>query len=100
MNQHLLGNNDYLRNHPLSRQWLVKNAQSINLEIWLRGIDYACEIKQQKMRIELEKNPLEVLKMGTYVGSCYSLGGQYAHSAAAVALDINKQVLYLRDEHN
>ncbi|NQZ58470.1 MAG: hypothetical protein HRT88_13510, partial [Lentisphaeraceae bacterium] len=48
--------------------------------------------------IELETNPLEVLKMGTYVGSCYGLGGMYAHSAAAVALDINKQVLYLRDE--
>jgi hypothetical protein len=38
-----------------------------------------------------------VLKMGTYVGSCLGLGGSSAYSAAAVALDVNKQVLYARD---
>ena len=35
--------------------------------------------------------------MGTYVGSCLSLGGDYAYSALAVLLDLNKQVLYARD---
>ncbi len=38
-----------------------------------------------------------MLKMGTYVGSCLGLGGSFAYSAAAVALDVNKQVLYARD---
>ena len=38
--------------------------------------------------------------MGTYVGSCLGLGGRLTYSAAAVVLDINKQVLYARDLNN
>jgi hypothetical protein len=37
--------------------------------------------------------------MGTYVGSCLGLGGICADSSAAVLLDINKQVVYARDQH-
>ena len=48
--------------------------------------------------IRLEQDPLEVLKMGTYVGSCLGLGGGLTYSAAAALLDVNKQVLYARDE--
>jgi hypothetical protein len=40
------------------------------------------------------------LKLGTYVGSCLGLGGSFACSAAAVVLDINKQVLYARDDRS
>ena len=36
--------------------------------------------------------------MGTYVGSCLGLGGGFSYSAAAALLDINKQVLYARNE--
>lgn len=39
------------------------------------------------------------IENGTYVGSCLGLGGGLSYSAAAVLLDVNKQVLYARDQH-
>lgn len=48
--------------------------------------------------LAVEQDPLEALKLGTYVGSCLGLGGSFAYSAAAVVLDINKQVVYARDK--
>lgn len=41
---------------------------------------------------------MEVLKVGTYVGTCLGLGGICSDSAIAVLLDINKQVLYARNK--
>lgn len=46
----------------------------------------------------MELNPLEVLQLGTYVGSCLGMGGMLAVSAAAVVLDINKTVVYARNQ--
>ncbi|MEZ5403846.1 MAG: hypothetical protein R2729_29470 [Bryobacteraceae bacterium] len=46
----------------------------------------------------MEADPLEVLKLGTYVGSCLGLGGLCAYSAVAAVLDANKRVLYARDQ--
>ena len=48
--------------------------------------------------IRLEDDPQEELKMGSYVGSCLSIGGCNQHSAIANTLDINKRIAYLRDE--
>ena len=50
-----------------------------------------------EIRVAIEKDPLEALKLGTYVGSCLGRGGHLEYSAAAVVLDINKQVVYARD---
>ena len=47
--------------------------------------------------LSMEHDPLEVLRMGTYAGTCLGLGGGQAYSAAAVVLDANKQVIYCRD---
>jgi hypothetical protein len=49
-----------------------------------------------RLALRLERQPLEVLQLGTYVGSCLSLGGLCDYSAAAVVLDVNKQVVYAR----
>ena len=49
------------------------------------------------MTIALENDPLEALKLGTYVGSCLGLGGILEYSDAATVLDINKQVLFAID---
>jgi hypothetical protein len=45
----------------------------------------------------VEPDPLEALKLGTYVGTCLGRGGNLEYSAAAVVLDVNKQVVYARD---
>jgi hypothetical protein len=45
----------------------------------------------------VERDPFEVLKLGTYVGSCLAIGGMCSDSAVAALLDANKRVLYARD---
>ena len=97
---YLGGDNHYVENHPLTKRWFAKHKK-IDRELWNRGIMFCRRTeKHGPVRIELENDPLEILKMGTYVGSCLSLGGSYAHSAVAVLLDLNKQVLYARDQNN
>lgn len=94
------GDNHYVENHPATKRWFSKHKK-INRDLWNQGILFCRKTsKYGPVRIELEKDPLEILKMGTYVGSCLSLGGSYAYSAVAVLLDLNKQVLYARDQNN
>lgn len=95
---YLRGDRDYLHKHPESQAWLKKHSY-LDLNLWNQGIEFTRVSKTQgEVFIEVEKDPLEVLKMGTYVGSCLSLGGSFTYSAAAVMLDINKQVLYARNK--
>lgn len=95
---YLNGDSDYLLRHPATRDWSRRHPR-IDLAVWTRGLDRTVRPQQDgELRIRLEQDPLEVLKMGTYVGSCLGLGGRFTFSAAAVALDVNKQVLYARDD--
>lgn len=94
---YLNGNWDYVERHPATLSWLKKNSK-LNFEAWKEGLTLWRELgKPGCVTIEIEQNPLEILKMGTYVGSCLGLGGNYTFNAATVLLDINKQVLYARD---
>jgi len=96
---HLAGDPDYLLRHPATVAW-ARRHPGIDLATWTRGIDHHFTTGGRAVSIRLERDPLEVLKLGTYVGSCLGLGGSFACSAAAVVLDINKQVLYARDDRN
>jgi len=96
---HLAGDPDYLLRHPATVAW-ARRHPGIDLATWTRGIDHHFTTGGRAVSIHLERDPLEVLKLGTYVGSCVGLGGSFACSAAAVVLDINKQVLYARDDRN
>ncbi|MEK8020559.1 MAG: hypothetical protein VSS75_027145, partial [Candidatus Parabeggiatoa sp.] len=92
------GNANYLYQHPLTLIW-IKQHPHINLKLWTEGIILDNYEEKQYISITLEPRPLEVLKMGTYVGSCLGLGGIMTDSAVAIMLDINKQVLYARNEN-
>lgn len=64
----------------------------------MQGIESIVPVEEWgAIYIRLEQEPLEALKLGTYVGSCLGLGGSLTYSAVAIVLDINKQVLYARD---
>jgi len=95
-------NNDsnYLLNHHLSQSWLKKHpAIATKINLWMQGIVRSFSVEEFGMiEIKLETQPLEVLKMGTYVGGCLGLGGICSYSAVAVLLNINKQVLYARNQ--
>jgi hypothetical protein len=92
------GNQNYVIEHPRTQQWIATHS-TLDLSIWQKGIQFEKQDhKLGKICIQAETDPLEILKMGTYVGSCLGLGGVNAFSAASVMLDINKQVLYARTQ--
>jgi hypothetical protein len=91
------GNRNYLRDHPRNRAWLVAHSR-IREDVWTKGIRLDCKLPDGNTgELAMEQNPLEVLRLGTYAGSCLGLGGTCAYSAVAVALDVNKKVLYCRN---
>jgi hypothetical protein len=94
LSRYLAGERDWLIRHPATQQWFRRHPR-INPAIWLSGISLTAETPPHgSVQIKLETEPLEALRLGTYVGSCLSVGGLCDYSAAAVVLDINKQVLY------
>jgi hypothetical protein len=74
--------------------WRQKH-KSISLELWEQGIPF--EAAQGGFSIHVERDPLEILKLGTYTGTCLGVGGICSDSAIAALLDVNKKVLYARD---
>ncbi len=53
----------------------------------------------KKVIIYLETNPLNVLQMGNWVGgSCLSINGSNSWTTITNAVDVNKRVLYAKDE--
>jgi len=86
------GDQQYLSRHPATLAW-YKEHPAIPRDIWEFGIPR----EFNEISLSIERNPTEVLKLGEYAGSCLGIGGVCADSAAAVLLDINKQVLYARN---
>lgn len=94
---HAAGDDGYVMRHAATQRWLAQ-ATVLNLNFALRGFEMLVEDEAVgTIRLACENDPLEKLKLGTYVGSCLGLGGRFAFSAAAVLLDINKYVIYARD---
>jgi hypothetical protein len=86
-----------LHAHPANARWL-KAHPKLDAQRWLEGITLRCNIAGRgQVTLALEQDPLEVLRLGQYVGSCLGVGGMCDYSAAAVVLDVNKQVVYARD---
>jgi hypothetical protein len=93
----LAGDSAWRLRHPRTKAWFARHPK-LDRELWLKGIETRDAIAGVgEIRIAIETDPLEALKLGTYVGSCLGRGGNLEYSAAAVVLDINKQVVYARD---
>ena len=93
---HFSGDAEYLRRHPLNQAWL-RRRKRLNVQAWLAGMEKEAALKDgSTLRLHVELDPLEALRLGTYVGSCLGLGGINAFSAASNVLDLNKHVVYAR----
>ena len=91
------GQINYRQEHFLTRRWLDKHPR-LDLAVWQGGVSGEVITEDAgRVFLRIETDPYEVLKLGTYAGSCLGLGGDFAYSAAAVVLDINKQVVYARN---
>lgn len=91
---HWRGEIDAVRRHPRTRAWWADHPE-IPEAVW--HADHRLDVPDPPLTLGLEADPIEVLRMGTAVGSCLGLGGILTHSAAAVAVDDNKRVVYARD---
>lgn len=82
--------------HPLNRAWFARHPR-IDAKIWDRNGHAQRAEGAGDITLALEADPLEILMLGTFVGSCLGLGGLCDYSAVACLLDANKQVVYARD---
>jgi hypothetical protein len=73
--------------------------RSIHMDVWVKGVG-VMEMegpKGQKVRLQLEDDPLEIFFMGAHFKTCLTPGDFNFFSVFANAADINKRVLYARD---
>lgn len=81
------------------RAWLEKARRHMDVEAWLSPRGRNVEIRRKTYRLAVERDPLQVLRMGVPFGTCLSIeGGENAAATVIDALDVNKQVVYLRAE--
>lgn len=62
---------------------------------WMIDIDGS-----QRLELNFESDPLEVMRMGDYFGTCLSLGSCNFFSTLTNFVDINKHVIFARDQNN
>ncbi|MEM7699539.1 MAG: hypothetical protein AAF236_14165, partial [Verrucomicrobiota bacterium] len=94
------GERDAFRQHPSNLAWQRRHPDWDFSQWSGEGselIQTMTATGRGELNLSLERDPEELLKMGSYVGSCLGIGGCNAHSAVANTLDANKQVVYLRD---
>ncbi|MEZ6021256.1 MAG: hypothetical protein R3F17_14540, partial [Planctomycetota bacterium] len=83
--------------HPVNQRWIAAQ-RSLHIQAWLQSPELTAQTSQWGLvTLRVERDLLRVLRLGTAVGSCLGLGGGLTYSAAAVALDINKQVVFATD---
>lgn len=81
-----------------NREWLQKAGERMKAEAWLQPRRRPVELGGRRFTLELEEDPVEVLRMGVPFNTCLSLeDGGNAAATVLNALDVNKRVLYLRD---
>jgi hypothetical protein len=83
---------------PESRDWLERARRSgVDTAAWQRGLHLRLAHEGQELSLDTEHDPLHVLQMGSYFDTCLRLeAGENAASTLLNALEVNKQVLYLR----
>lgn len=90
------GEHEYLERHPRNAVW-IRERRKLDTRAWFDGFAVRSVVPGRSLSLAPERNPHEILKMGTYVGSCTGLGGLHQYNAAVTLLDANKLLIYARD---
>ena len=90
-----------LRDAPNNRAFIsTLDRRDLDTRPWLDGIGiHAFDTPLGRLFMQLERDPLEALMMGQHFGTCLSAGAFNFFSAVTNAADINKRVVYGRDQH-
>ena len=91
--------NDYKAHLPRNRAWLAKaEKRGIDVAAWLGGHILKTAVDDRRVQIRVVIDPISVFQMGSYFGTCLSLGQFNEMSVLANAHDANKQVIFIYDE--
>lgn len=83
-----------LRDAPQNRAF-VESLPRLDWSPWIGGVG---TVAHGRLRLALEDDPLEIFRMGAHFQTCLSPGAMNYYSVFANAADINKRVLYARDD--
>ena len=90
-----------LEAEPANRRFMTElTARGIRFAPWRSAapLRVAADAKGRPITMRFERDEVEKLLMGHYFDTCLSTDGCNFFSAVANAVDVNKQVLYARDE--
>lgn len=81
---------------PENREWLNRAHGRISLEPWLAGFDETRQVGEETIRYVTEFNLVRAAHMGTWFGTCLSLGDKGFNRASALtnAIEVNRLVVY------
>ncbi len=89
-----------LRDAPENATFLKRlGERGVRLAPWLDGKSAAVRAENgQRLMVGFEDDPLAIMEMGAHFETCLSPGGFNYFSVFANAADVNKRVVYARDE--
>ncbi len=92
------GERRWMEQHGTNQAFLeAMEEQEVDTDCWLAPTQHEQLVGQEHWISYTETNPLKVLQMGNLFGTCLSVDGFNAFSTVANAVEVNKRVLYLKD---
>lgn len=92
---------DRIREPENQRFLSLMERRGIRTAPWLSSETLlTTQYQRQTVRIGFETDPVDILLMGHYFDTCLSPDGFNFFSAVANAVDVNKRILFARDQHN
>jgi hypothetical protein len=99
---HAAGRYEGWLRHPANDRWIGAAARTgdnpMDVEGWLRGIG-PTEVAHPSLgplTLDIERDPLEILKIGAWFGTCLEPESSNFFSTVVLAADANKHVLVVR----
>jgi hypothetical protein len=89
-----------LTSWPENALWIRRARKcGVRVDRWLAGFRQEVVHEGRHYVIDTEKDPLRAMHLGTHFGTCLSLSdGLFAETAFLIAVNVNKHVVYLKDE--
>lgn len=86
-----------LRHSPNARFLAEFRANGFDPEAWLAPHQVTMHVNGDVWTASTEQSAIKVLQMGNLFDTCLSIDGCYSFAAIANAVEINKQVFFVRD---
>jgi hypothetical protein len=100
---HIEGDEKWPRRHHKNVEFFENVAKAgIDADLWQSEFPrrYRCvDIDGGWVYLRAETDPIRILQMGNFFGTCLSLGGINAYTTAANACELNKRVIFAYDSN-